>query len=155
VESSYRQGIEIDYSYVVRKWLSISGNATYMNAKIKEYTTDYDSITYVNVSPLLTPKVIFNQSVDFTYKKFEASVFMRYSGESYLDNTMNDSLIMPATTLFGASALVNISKSCSLSLVANNLFDALSYGGGYSAGGQRYYYVMAGRNFFATLNLKF
>lgn len=155
VESSYRQGVELDYSLALNKWLSVSGNVSYMDAKIKTYTTDYDSITYKNVSPLLTPKIILNQSVDFTSKSFTASVFVRHSGKSYLDNTMNDTLMMPSTTLFGASASVKFSKNCSVSVVANNLFDTLTYGGGYSMGGQRYYYVMAGRNLFATLNVKF
>lgn len=154
VESSYRQGVELDYYWHLNKWLSVSGNITYMDAKIKTYTTDYDSVTYKNVSPLLTPKIILNQSMDFTSKSFTLSVFVRYSGKSYLDNTMNDTLMMPSATLLGTSASVRLSKNCAVSAVVNNLLDVRTYGGGYSMGGQRYYYVMAGRNVFVTLNIK-
>jgi iron complex outermembrane receptor protein len=155
VGSSYRQGIEIDYSWSPKKYISFSGTACYMKARIKEYTTDYDSITYTNVAPCITPEIVINQAVSFSFWKITTSISANYMGEAYLDNTMNDTLTMSANLLFNASASIKISNKCSVSIIANNLLDTLIYNSGYAMGGTRYYYVTAGRNLFATLNLKF
>lgn len=155
VASSYRQGVEIDYLWSPTKYLSFSGIACYMNARIKEYTTDYDSVTYKNVAPYMTPTIVASQTASLTFWKITTSISANYMSKAYLDNTMNDTLMMSSNLLFNASVSVKVCKNCSVSIIANNLTDVLAYNSGYAMGGTRYYYVAAGRNFFASLNLKF
>ena len=95
VSKSLRSGIEFDMTWVPVSGLSITQNVNYCYAKIKEYTTDYDMLTYKNVSPLLTPKVISNTTVCYNTKWLSVGVTARYLSKTFLDNTQNDLFVTP------------------------------------------------------------
>jgi iron complex outermembrane recepter protein len=156
VPSSFRNGIEISLQARLLKNVTANTQANFSHNRIKEYTSDFDNVTYKDVSPLLAPAAVINQSVSYQVSKaimLEANV--RYSDRSYLTNTNDASLTVASSLITNASLKLNIMRKHSLTLMANNLFDQKYYTAGYAQGSESYYFAMATRNYYATLNLRF
>ncbi len=156
VVSSFRRGIEFNLITEPLKGLIFSTQANISDNRIKTYTTDYDSVTYSNVQPLLTPQVIINQSVSYAFTKWlTTEVSARYSGKSYLDNTNNEKHITPSSLIFNASLGIRFYKEHSINFMVNNITNQKYYTSGYVQSSQPYYFAMATRNYFVTLKLRF
>ncbi len=156
VASSYRRGIELNMSLEPLRGLTLTTQANLSTNRIKSYTTDYDSVTYTNVQPLLTPQVIANQSVEYRLTSWlAAELSARYLSSSFLDNTGNSNYKVPESLICNASLNITFLKQHSISLMANNIFDQPYYTSGYVQGSQPWYFAMATRNYAATLKLRF
>ncbi len=158
VKSSFRSGVEFDLLWTPIKGFVFSQNVNYSYNKIKEYTTDFDSITYKNVSPLLTPNIISNTSMSYSYKYITIGVNGRYVSKSYLDNTQNDKFVTPEFYLLDIFTQVNIKNVC-FKLTVNNLTSQKYYTSGYVGfngnGPTSSYYVGSPRNYYVSLSYKF
>jgi hypothetical protein len=75
-------------------------------------------------------------------------------GRTHLSNTGNDAFVTPPWYAVDATASLRV-RSATLRLQGNNLADRRIFTGGYTDGTESYYYVMAGRSLFATLELGF
>jgi len=156
VASSYRRGVELNLIAEPFKGFFLSTQANISDNIIKSYTTDYDSITYKNVQPLLTPQIIINQSVDYTITKWlQAGLNARYLSESFLDNSNNKNYTVPSSLIFNASVSFTFLKKHSLNFMINNIVDTKYYTSGYLQGAEPCYFAMATRNYFVTLKLRF
>lgn len=156
VASSFRNGVEIsaDIKPIDRMRLITQANFSYN--RIKEYTSDFDNETFKNVSPLLTPNAIINQSIRHRFHRIvEAEVGIRYLSKSYLSNTNDNNFIVAASTLTNASLHLRILKNHSLTIMANNIFNQQYYTAGYVQNNEAFYFAMATRNYYATVTLKF
>lgn len=154
VASSYRKGIEVSMEAKLGKVTSVT-NANLSRNRIKEYTTDYDSVNYKNVRPLLTPEIIINQS--FIYKvskRIAIDVNGKYIAQSFLDNTNNSKFVTPESLIFGSALNIQVSKSISVNVVANNITNKKYYMSGYVQNNESYYFPMATRNYLVTLKVK-
>jgi iron complex outermembrane receptor protein len=156
VTSSYRRGIELNMILEPLRGLILSTQANLSTNRIKSYTTDYDSVTYINVQPLLTPQAIVHQSVAYRFANWlGAEVNARYLSSAFLDNTSNTNYKVPASLICSASLNITFLKKHSISLMANNIFDQQYYTSGYVQGSEPHYFAMATRNYAATLKLRF
>jgi iron complex outermembrane receptor protein len=156
VESSYRRGIELNITSEPIHHLFINTQANISDNKIKHYTTDYDSLTYSNVSPLLTPHLIINQSISYSFTKWlTTEVSARYMSKSYLDNTNSNNLITPSSIIFNASIGARFLKKNSINVMVNNITNQNYYTAGYAVSNQPHYFAMATRNYFLSLKLRF
>ena len=156
VASSFRRGMELNLSATPIKHLSIVTQANWSFNRIKTYTTDYDSLTYKNVQPLLTPNLVINQSLGYSFSKWlKTEISARYMSQSYLDNSNNDKYITPSSLTFNAAICVSFLRQHSINFMVNNITDQKYYTSGYVQSGQPYYFAMATRNYFVTLKLRF
>jgi len=156
VASSYRRGLELSLTYIPLSRLTLTTQANFSHNRIKEFMADYDSIPFTNVAPLLSPQVIFNESVRYEFvKNCTVEVSARYLSKSFLDNTNNNAFITPSSLIFNSSIYLSFGKVYTLGLMVNNLFDTKYYTSGYVQSAQSYYYPMATRNYFITLKMKF
>ncbi len=156
VPSSFRNGIELSLDAKLSKRLSINTQGNFSHNEITEYTSDFDNVTYKNVSPLLAPAAVVNQSVKYLVgSRVELAANVRYSDRSYLTNTNDANFMVAASLIANASVKIKLAKSHSLTLMANNLFDQKYYTAGYVANNELNYFSMATRNYYITLNLKF
>jgi iron complex outermembrane receptor protein len=156
VASSYRRGIELNMSLEPLPGLVFGTQANLSTNRIRSYTTDYDSLTYSNVQPLLTPPLILNQTVEYRFTRWlTAGLNARYLSSSFLDNTGNTAYKVPESLICDASLNITFLQQHSISLMANNIFDQRYYTSGYVQAGQAYYFAMATRNYAATLRLRF
>ncbi len=156
VRSSYRQGVELNIAAEPINNLVLSTQANFSFNQIKSYTTDYDSITYTNVSPLLTPQLIMNQSVGYRItKKILVEISGRYVSQSFLDNTGNKNYMVPASFILNASINYNFWKKHAIQLMVNNITNQRYYTAGYVQGNQPYYFAMATCNFYCSILIRF
>lgn len=175
IDNSYRTGVEIEAAYRIVKQITISGNVTYSQNKIKEfkeYVDDYDTYTqvvntYKNTDIAFSPNLIGGATLTYVAKGFELAWMSKYVSEQYLDNTMNKSRMLDAFWVNNLRASYSLKtkwfKEIVLSALINNIlneeYEPNGYTFSYIYGGQRitenYYYPMAGRNYLAALTLKF
>ncbi|MFY9309131.1 MAG: TonB-dependent receptor [Bacteroidia bacterium] len=156
VNSSYRRGVELSLTANPFQKLNFISNAAFSTNRIKSYTTDYDSVTYTNVQPLLTPRVIIDQTINYRFSKYLLiGANGRYMSMAFLDNTNNTNFMVPASLIFNASIELRFLKHYSINFMVNNITNTRYYTSGYVQNGQPYYFAMATRNYFMTLRARF
>lgn len=176
VAQSYRRGIEIEAGALLHKLIRWNGNLTLSENKVKnyiEYYDNYDTFTQDSVIYTLTdiafsPSVIASSIFTLSpLKNLDINIISKYVGKQYLDNTSNnDRIINPFfvndlridykinTTLF---------KEIRIGLLAANFLNELYENNGYTFsyvwGGakttENFYYPQAGRNFMASIAVRF
>ncbi|MBK7559439.1 MAG: TonB-dependent receptor [Chitinophagaceae bacterium] len=174
--NSYRAGIELQGSMKITTWMSAAANISFSENKIKdftEYLDDYDNggqqVNFYRKTDIsFSPPVTAGGSIHFTpVTNGEISLISKYVGRQYLDNTAQRSRSLdPYYTqdIRLSYTLENkISKSASLVLQLNNVFNKKYEPNGYSFsyiyGGEtateNFYFPMAGFNFMVGVNLRF
>jgi len=176
VDRSYRRGIEINGSWQASPALRLRTTANLSRNRIHEWTQFYDvfdaggnivgsrPVKYFNVNPILTPKLILNQAVEYAPSpRWNAGAVARYVGRSYLGNTNNDAFTTPAFLVVDGTASFNVWRSARLMLQVNNVLNRKRvFPSGYSylfftpAGaidGISYFYPQATRNAVVTLHV--
>jgi iron complex outermembrane receptor protein len=158
VHASSRRGVEADLTWKPLPAISASLNATLSRNRISEYTDDATGVTYHDVEPLLTPKVLVNHSVDWRMTRaFSASLRGRYVGRSFLANTSDAAFTTPPAYLVDAGVTWGGRGRDDLELALHvmNVGSARFYASGYTDGTSPYYFVTAPRAIFATLTVGF
>jgi iron complex outermembrane recepter protein len=143
VETSYRQGVEVDARYKVSSALMGEGNVTLMRSRISKYENDIVGQTFSNVQSLLTPKALGNVQVTYTLGGAATTVRGRYVGQSYLDN--ENTQILPSATLFDVKETVTIGR-ISVTAQLSNIFNRLTFGSGTVGATEPLYFVNTLRN---------
>ena len=155
VPKSHRTGIETDLLLNITEDFSVENNSTFMNAVINEYKTEYDAVTYTNVTPLLTPSVISNTKLNYDMKCFNVSLIGKYVSQSYLDN--ENTVKLPKYFIMDFVLQIPIGNQL-LDLRANNITNKRYFTGGYVDAvsvGTPDYFIQMPLNFVATLKLRF
>lgn len=176
VEDSYRTGVELVGQWqLLPEWM-LSGNATYSVNRIQrfeEVVLDYaDFSTRVNAFEdtdiSFSPNWIAGGSLSYRPREnLNINLMGKYVGQQFLDNTSNPDRALDA--FFISDLLINWdlrpswAKRIRLGLKVNNLLDAKYEPNGYTysylfAGDlttENFLYPQAGRNFLASLSLRF
>lgn len=176
VKNSSRKGIEAEIKYQFSKSISLNGNLTLSENKIKSYTEyvdDYDGgeqhiNTYTNSTISFSPSVISAAEINFTpVKNFRFSINSKYVGKQYLDNTTNENSVLDSYFLLnaGSNFLIPIKgiRSLEIKLQVNNLlnekYSANGYSySGYSSGNRdsyNFYFPQAGINWMGGIVIGF
>lgn len=155
VDRSSRLGVEAEAEWDPVPTIALSGNATWMRARIAEYTDEAAGVTYRDVPPLLTPALIANaQAAWRPVPRLELVLSGRHVAESHLANDDNDALVTPAFTLADLGASLTVGTHA-LRVQVQNLFDGTAYASGYTDGTERYFFPVAARTLMATVALRF
>lgn len=175
VDHSYRTGIEFTGGYVFSTKFSWTGNFTYGQSKIKKYVEELNDYleggvgtnTYEDTYIAYSPDII--GASQFTYsplKGLDLSLFSKFVGEQYLDNTSNDSRKLDSYVvndlIINYTIKTKFIKEIGINLMVNNIFNVEYESNGYAFGylygeeyRETYYYPQAGINFMAGLKLRF
>ena len=155
VASSYRRGVEIDAEFRATAALTGTLNATVSQNRIDAYTDDAAGVTYRDVEPLLTPRVIANASLRYALGRgLTTSLDGRFVSRSYLANTSDARFTTPGRATLDGTVGWTILRY-TLGIRANNLTNTPFYTGGYTDGTTSYYYVLPQRNVFVTIRARF
>lgn len=155
VDRSSRRGVEVELAWQIHHALNVSANTMLLRARIDEFTDEASSITYRDVTPLLTPAFLANVQAAWSPREaLDLTLSARHVAESHLANDGNAALVTPAFTLadLGASQTFG---SFTLRVQVQNLFDARAYASGYTDGTDRYLFPVATRTVMATMALRF
>lgn len=175
VDKSYRAGIELEFGYQIIKKLSVTGNATFSQNKIKsfnEYVDNYDvggqdTIVHSNTDLSFSPNIIAALGLVYEpLKGLEVGLFGKYVGDQFLDNTSTQTRKIDAYFISNLQLSYTLKdiffKEMTIGVQVNNIFNTLyvnnGYTWGYVYGGQRtvenFYYAQAGRNIMTRLTIK-
>ncbi len=175
IPNSYRAGIELQGSNRFNKWLSVNGNITFSENKIKdftEYIDDYDNggqktNFYKKTTISYSPSVVSSVSVNIIpVKNFDISLMGKYVSRQYLDNTSQKSRSLDSYYVQDIRMSYQFEsknfKSIRVFAQCNNLFSkkyepngyTFSYVYGGSLNTENYYFPMALINIMAGLNIK-
>jgi iron complex outermembrane receptor protein len=141
------RGLEAQISQEITPWLTLWGNYTFTDAKIKENSADPESegekITGI-------PDTAFNIGLDATWKQLKGSVVSRYYSKIYNESDNSDTeegvygTYEPALYV-DAKLIYSPCKWADLSVSVDNLFDEEYFE----------YYQCDGRTVFCELTLKY
>lgn len=182
VANSYRAGIELSGGYQVSKALTLGGNLTLSQNKIKEFTEyvdDYsteefqqEAFTYEDTDIAFSPNTIASAIIEYKpVQNLSLNWMSKYVGKQFLDNSANDSRSLDSffTNDIRISYQVQprFFKNLEVNLMVNNIFNEMYEPNGYTFSyfvpgesqrelvTENYYYPMAGTNFMLGLNMKF
>ncbi len=183
IPTSYRSGIELTASIKPVNWLRWDASATFSHNRIinfTEYVDIYDdndwlgqqTNTYSNTPIAFTPEMMANSMITFTKGNFEAGLQSQYVGKQYIDNTGSNNRALSAYFVNNLRLSYNIPvkkiSGLNLTVLVNNLLNEqyISNAWVYSyyyqpdaTTNDRYdefgFYPQAGRNFLASLTVKF
>jgi iron complex outermembrane recepter protein len=157
VAASYRRGVELDATYRAHPRLLLSANATASMNRIRQYvdSSGDEPLTYDNVEPLLTPRVLTFERAQFAATRDVAlSLESRYQSRSFLQNTSDARFVLPASLDLDGTVSWHI-RRYELVVRGNNLTNSKKFGSGYASGGVSYYFVLPPRNVFVTARMSF
>lgn len=137
------QGIELDLKYRLSEWWSLSASATYNRSLVEEYAAN--SSIEGNYLPE-TPKHKATISLGYNNPAFlTGKMTMRYVGDRYSDDANTENKMYENYTVVDLHLAKGLSKTYSISLDVNDLFNE-----GYTE-----YYVSPGRTVMAKLSASF
>lgn len=175
IPSSYRAGIELQGSNTFNKWISVNGNISFSENKIRnftEYIDDYDNggqqtkfykKTDISFSPAVVSSLSFNV---FPLKNIEVNFISKYVSRQYLDNTAQNNRSLNAYFTEDARIAYSIKskqyKAIGIFAQVNNIFSekyepngySFSYIYGGSTTTENFYFPMATVNFMIGVNIK-
>ncbi len=179
VDISHRAGLELEAGYRLTNKLSLTGNATFSNNKIKEFN-EYVSINdenwdligqdtkaHTNSDLAFSPNII--ASAGLQYEPLEGlsiNLLGKHVGDQFLDNTSTETRKLNAYTTCNLQVNYTLKdvlfKEMTFGLLVNNMFNEVyennGYTWGYIAGGERtvenFYYPQSGRNFMLRVLFK-
>ena len=155
VERSSRTGVELAGEWAPAARVALHGDVSLMRARLKSYTDPYTNETWHDVAPLLTPAVTSNHGATFQVARgVSLTVDGRFVGESQLDNTGDDALVLPSRYMVDAGAAWALSH-VTIALDVRNVANTTTYGSGYAYDGVRYYYVEPPRNLYLSVRTAF
>jgi iron complex outermembrane receptor protein len=157
VGASYRRGVEADVGYRGIPRLLLNANVAASTNRIREYTdsTGDVPVTYHNVEPLLTPRLVTFERAQFdAARDLSVALETRYQSRAFLQNTGDSRFVLPAAFNLDGSVSLHL-RQYEILLRGNNLTNSKKYGSGYASGGVSYYYVVPPRNLFVTAKVAF
>jgi outer membrane receptor for ferrienterochelin and colicin len=155
VGSSRRSGLELDGMWRGHSRVVIGANATWMRARIAEYTDDATQQRHQNVVPLLTPAFTTNHSAQVLVTgALRVSLDGRYVGRSFLANNSDARFVTPPGYVLDGATTWTTTR-VSLMVLLRNALDRRFFSGGYTDGSTSYYYIWAPRNLTITTRVRF
>jgi iron complex outermembrane receptor protein len=176
IDDSYRLGVELEGSAVLRKWLRLSGNLALSRNRIKnfsEYLDDYDNggqkiNRYPETAISFSPAAVGSGVIAlYPVEKLELNLLTKYVSKQYLDNTGNENRKLDGYATQDIKAIYSIAakrfKSMMVIAQVANIFNALYEPNGYTfsyfsnnaVATENYYYPAAGINWSVGLNVTF
>jgi iron complex outermembrane receptor protein len=160
IAESYRAGVELAYTFIPQKQVTLRGNLAFMKAEIDAFETG-DGTLIEGVTPILSPEWIINQAaaVQLT-EQLAINLSVNYVSESYLELSNNPAFKLPSQFVLNSFIAWQV-QPVTVRLELNNLTDAVNYSSGApvdvdfdGTNDEPGYFVNAGRNLFLTLRLE-
>lgn len=151
VPDSYRMGVEFQAALQPCDWFDWQFNLTLSRNRIKDFVeyiyedewTNPISFERGDTPIAFSPDLIFNNTFNFRWKGFDASVQSRYTSKQYMNNARSEEAVIDAyfvTDLhlgYSFKGLIGV-KELRLGVSVYNLFNEKYFNNGYAGAG---YYV--------------
>jgi iron complex outermembrane receptor protein len=161
IPSSYRTGIEMNWSWNFAPSFYFNGNTTLMKSQIDVYAPEDDPQEYENVSQPFSPNFMAMGAFIYQFRNlFDVEISGRYVSESYLEPTNQPDMIIPSFFVANMRFGINFYKENRLELFFNNIFNEqyFTYGApvdpDWDGTMEPGYFVQPPRNLFVQLTIK-
>lgn len=145
VENSFRTGVEFSLQYKINDFISLQNATTYMYSRIRD-----QNITF---SPILTPKLLLNQSIKLSRWGAHLLISARYQSSSYID--LGNTASIDGYVLLNAQIGYQY-RGWALNVFGNNLLNTKYYNNAYIGyDGKNRYFAQAPVNFYVSLSKTF
>ena len=150
VPDSYRAGIELAFTLRLCKWFDWNINATLSRNRIKNFTemiyedewTNPISISHGDTPIAFSPNAILNNTFNFTWKGFDASLQSQYVSKQYMTNAKCEEQVLDnyfvSNLHLGYSFNLRNTKGIRIGFDIHNLFNEEYESNGYAGSG---YYI--------------
>lgn len=143
VDRSFRSGVELDLKLVLKRF-TLTNSSSYIKCQINSDNRKFE--------PVLTPKFIINQGVEFKSKYFSIGANGHYISERYMD-LENLNTIEPQ---FDVDMNITLKhKKNDIMFGIYNVFNSNGINGGYLDGVTPRYFVDAPRHIYVTVHINF
>lgn len=144
VEQSFRSGVELSITYKISSNFSIINNSSFNYSRIKEQKEVF--------SPILTPPIIINQEVVYSFKGLTFALSTRYQDKSYIN--FSNTSIVKSYIVFNGRFTYNFSDY-DFSVFLNNITNSQYFNNGYEDfDGIKKYFVQAPTNVYVSINYR-
>ena len=155
-ETSFRRGVELDWQFMPIENFTVSGNATYMQSIISEYSPEGSNEVFEDIKTPYSPEYFVNAQIQYQpINQFGLSIHTRFVGKSYTDLTNNEDFVLPSYSVANVKLFSNISENYRLEVDINNIFSEQYYTDGGPVGNEMGFFVQAPAHFYATFIAKF
>jgi iron complex outermembrane receptor protein len=163
VKSSFRQGVELSFGFKPFKYVRFEENLSLSSNKINNYPTQ-DSVGAPIIRKTLdiaySPSVILGQKLVFIpATDFELTLFGKYVGKQYLDNSQSNDRFLDSYFVFDflTNYTVNLKKLGTLSLYfkIGNLLNSEYVSNGAISWGSPVFFPQADRNYMFGLTYRY
>lgn len=142
---SFRSGVELEGSWEPIRGLVFTNASSFNYSRISDQGVDFQ--------PILTPFLIINQSVAYSFNGFRFGVDARYQSSSFID--FANSAKVEGYFLLNSQISYEI-KGWRISFLVNNMLNNKYYNQGYvDYDGSRKFFVQAPVNFYGMVTLSF
>jgi iron complex outermembrane receptor protein len=153
---SYRTGVELNAHWKITEKLSLQSQSTFMRSVIESYSPADTSLTYQNVTPILSPNWNVRATASYALlPDLKISFTARYLSAAFLELSNNPEFTVPESLVFNAAVNYTFYKQHSLALQFNNLTDELYFTRGQVGPGEPAFYVQPPFHIYGTLTLRF
>ena len=142
---AWRRGVELSAAWHPLRWLRLDGNATLSMNQIDDYISYVQvdgskpvrtvAVPYGDTQMLMSPSLIgMARAALLPWKGGQVALDAKYVGKQYLDNSMRESLAVPAywvADLVVSQAFSLRGRTLELSAYVNNLFNRMYYASGW------------------------
>ena len=151
VDRSVRRGVELDATLRPGGRVEGTVSAAVTHSRIARYTDDASGVTYRDVEPLLSPRLIAAHDLRIAVAR-PVSLYVggRYAGRAFLANTGDRRFVLPPASVADVGILAGSARR-GVQVIVHNVADARAYSSGYTDGTTSYYYVHAARHLTLTV----
>ncbi|MBX2840364.1 MAG: TonB-dependent receptor [Flammeovirgaceae bacterium] len=144
VEKSFRTGVELDFNWKINEIFEYKNSASFNYSRITE--------SEIRFSPILTPKFILFQEINFHLNKLSVALDGRFQDSSYIDFA-NDNQV-DSYVLINSRIAYQFQKFTFM-VRFNNLFNTRYFNNGFvDFDGSSKYFIQAPANYMVSVNWK-
>ncbi|NBC25506.1 MAG: TonB-dependent receptor [Bacteroidetes bacterium] len=131
ISESSRYGIEAQAQWTLYQKLTLSGNATWMQTNIEEFSPGGSDRVFEDVESILSPDWLLNSTAAYSPAQWlEVSLSGRYMGDAWLELTNNEEFILPSFFVADLGVDASLRENLSLSINVHNITDELYFTNG-------------------------
>ncbi len=131
ISESSRYGIEAQARWTPHQQVTFSGNATWMQTNISEFSPGGTNEVFENVESILSPNWLLNSTAAYSPVQWlELSLSGRYMGEAWLELTNSEEFVLPSFFTMDLGINAQLRNNISASLKIHNLTDDLYFTNG-------------------------
>ncbi len=146
VEKSIRTGIETTINYKINQHFTLVNNSSFNYSQIKEQNETF--------TPILTPPIIINQEIIYSYKNFLLALLGKYQDASFIDFANTEQV--NSYFLLNTRVQYSMSDKIQFRLFVNNITNQNYFNNGYvDFDGSNKYFVQSPTNFYVALQYNF